>query len=112
MAKRSARLQVPIEQSVLEQLETLADRLGFDSVQAMIRFWAKAEINQDGRPPALNVANGIVLRYVELILALNPQPPNPDTALHYLIKQLQHHRMKKALKALSHPPTSDKIFGT
>jgi hypothetical protein len=36
-------LHIPIERAVREQLEARAKRLGFDSVQAYIRVWAKAE---------------------------------------------------------------------
>lgn len=38
------KLQVPIEPSVREGLEQRAKELGFDSAQAYIRFWAKAEV--------------------------------------------------------------------
>ncbi len=41
------KLQIPIEASVRDGLAKRADQLGFDSIQAFIRFWAKAEI--DGR---------------------------------------------------------------
>jgi len=112
MARRKARLQVPVDQTMLDQLQELADALGFDSVPAMIRFWAKAELNSRGRPPELNQPNGIVLRYVELILALNPQPRTVDMAYSNLLRLLQRHKMKDLLRGLSHPPTSDRIFGT
>lgn len=41
------KLQVPIDKDVRDRLEARATNLGFDSVQAYIRFWAKAEV--DGR---------------------------------------------------------------
>ena len=41
------KLQIPIEQEVREGLERRARSLGFDSAQAYIRVWAKAEA--DGR---------------------------------------------------------------
>ena len=41
------KLQVPIDQEVREGLERRARSLGFDSAQAYIRVWAKAEA--DGR---------------------------------------------------------------
>jgi hypothetical protein len=41
------KLQIPIEQEVREGLERRAHSLGFDSAQAYIRVWAKAEA--DGR---------------------------------------------------------------
>lgn len=37
------KLQVPMEQTVRDSLERRAHRLGFDSAQAYIRVWAKAE---------------------------------------------------------------------
>lgn len=36
-------LHIPIDKKVREQLETKAKQLGFDSAQAYIRVWAKAE---------------------------------------------------------------------
>lgn len=36
-------LHIPIDKSVRDQLEAKAKRLGFDSAQAYIRVWAKAE---------------------------------------------------------------------
>jgi len=43
----TTKLQVPIDQDVRERLERRARSLGFDSAQAYIRVWAKAEA--DGR---------------------------------------------------------------
>lgn len=43
----TTKLQIPIDQEVREGLERRARSLGFDSVQAYIRVWAKAEA--DGR---------------------------------------------------------------
>lgn len=112
MSQRNARLQVPIDQGVLDQLQKLANDLGFDSVPAMIRFWAKAELSQQDPEFNLNQSKRIALRYVELILALGPNSQNPDTILSYLINQLQRHKMKDVFKGLSQRPTSDRIFGT
>ena len=36
-------LHIPMDKTVRDQLETKAKRLGFDSAQAYIRVWAKAE---------------------------------------------------------------------
>lgn len=41
------KLQVPMDKNVRDGLEARAKDLGFDSAQAYIRFWAKAEA--DGR---------------------------------------------------------------
>lgn len=41
------KIQVPIEKTLRDKLEARATKLGFDSVQAYIRFWATAEA--DGR---------------------------------------------------------------
>jgi hypothetical protein len=43
----TTKLQIPIDQDVREGLERRARALGFDSAQAYIRVWAKAEA--DGR---------------------------------------------------------------
>jgi hypothetical protein len=39
----SVKLQVPIDKVVRDKLEVRAKNLGFDSAQAYVRFWAKAE---------------------------------------------------------------------
>ncbi|HVC36686.1 MAG TPA: hypothetical protein VNE40_04590 [Candidatus Dormibacteraeota bacterium] len=36
-------LHIPMDKTIREQLEAKAKRLGFDSAQAYIRVWAKAE---------------------------------------------------------------------
>ncbi len=36
-------LHIPMDKTIREKLETKAKRLGFDSAQAYIRVWAKAE---------------------------------------------------------------------
>ena len=41
------KLQIPMDKSVRDGLEKRAKDLGFDSAQAYIRFWAKAQA--DGR---------------------------------------------------------------
>lgn len=43
----TTKLQIPIDQEVRDGLERRARALGFDSAQAYIRVWAKAEA--DGR---------------------------------------------------------------
>ncbi|MDB5179197.1 MAG: hypothetical protein JWN01_1140 [Patescibacteria group bacterium] len=43
----TTKLQIPIDQDVRDGLERRARSLGFDSAQAYIRVWAKAEA--DGR---------------------------------------------------------------
>ena len=37
-------IQIPIEEEMRDALRRKAHCLGFDSVQAYIRFWAKAEV--------------------------------------------------------------------
>lgn len=43
------KIQVPIDKDIRDGLDKRAKALGFDSIQAYIRFWAKAEV--DGRQP-------------------------------------------------------------
>ena len=49
----TVKLQVPMDKELRDALEKRATQLGFDSAQAYIRFWAKAEA--DGRRIDLNV---------------------------------------------------------
>ena len=37
-------IQIPIEEEMRDALRRKAHNLGFDSIQAYIRFWAKAEV--------------------------------------------------------------------
>lgn len=41
------KLQIPMDKDVRDGLEKKAKKLGFDSAQAYVRFWAKAQV--DGR---------------------------------------------------------------
>ena len=43
----TVKIQVPLDKELRDKLEARATKLGFDSVQAYIRFWATAET--DGR---------------------------------------------------------------
>jgi len=47
MSNEQVTLHIPIDRSVRKRLDEKAKRLGFDSAQAYIRVWAKAEA--DGR---------------------------------------------------------------
>jgi hypothetical protein len=53
MSDQTVKLQVPMDKDVRDAFEKRATALGFDSAQAYIRFWAKAEV--DGRKVDLNV---------------------------------------------------------
>ena len=44
---KTVKIQVPIDKDTRDRLEKRAGALGFDSIQAYIRVWAKAEV--DGR---------------------------------------------------------------
>jgi len=116
VAQRDTRLQVPIDKAVLDKLQIRADELGFDSVPAMVRFWAKGETSEQRqamRQKGLNNANVQVLRYVELVLALNPQTPKTsEQALKYLIVHLGKANFRKYFRDLVGVKSSDKIFGT
>ena len=50
---KTVKLQVPMDKKVRDGLEIKAHSLGFDSAQAYIRVWAKAEV--DGRKVNLDV---------------------------------------------------------
>lgn len=43
MIMNTTTLHIPIDKTIREKLESKAKRLGFDSAQAYIRVWAKAE---------------------------------------------------------------------
>jgi antitoxin component of RelBE/YafQ-DinJ toxin-antitoxin module len=70
------KLQIPIDQDVREKLERRARSLGFDSAQAYIRVWAKAEadgrkLDFDGKAVALSPeANK---RYTQMIAELETE---------------------------------------
>lgn len=72
----NAKLQIPIDQDVREGLERRARSLGFDSAQAYIRVWAKAEadgrkLDFDGKTIALSPeANA---RYEQMVAELEAE---------------------------------------
>ncbi len=70
------KLQIPIDQDVRERLEQRARTLGFDSAQAYIRVWAKAEA--DGRTLDFDVSRVILSpeadkRYLKMISELDSE---------------------------------------
>jgi antitoxin component of RelBE/YafQ-DinJ toxin-antitoxin module len=72
----TTKLQIPIDQDVREGLERRARSLGFDSAQAYIRVWAKAEadgrkLDFDGKTVTLSPeANA---RYEQMIAELDEE---------------------------------------
>lgn len=44
-SKKIVKVQVPMDQAVHDLLTKRAISLGFDSLQAYIRFWAKAQVD-------------------------------------------------------------------
>jgi hypothetical protein len=76
------KLQIPIDQDVREGLERRARSLGFDSAQAYIRVWAKAEadgrrLDFDGRSVVLSPeANA---RYEQIISDLEVEKTADQT---------------------------------
>ena len=57
----TTKLQIPIDEEVRRGLERRAQRLGFDSAQAYIRVWAKAE------------AEGRILDFDSKAVVLSPE---------------------------------------
>lgn len=121
MARREERLQVPIDQTALEELQIRAEELGFTSVPALVRFWIKGELSSNRAKPAgkghdlhgLSEPNVYVLRYMELILALNPaRPKSAEAALEYLMRQMRRANFRKFFRDFPSRETSDTIFGT
>ena len=72
----TTKLQIPIDQEVRDGLERRARSLGFDSAQAYIRVWAKAEadgrkLDFDGKSVVLSPeANA---RYEQMIAELDAE---------------------------------------
>lgn len=72
----TTKLQIPIDQEVRDGLERRARALGFDSAQAYIRVWAKAEaegrkLDFDGKVVVLSPeANA---RYEQMIAELDAE---------------------------------------
>ena len=77
----TTKLQIPIDQDVREGLERRARSLGFDSAQAYIRVWAKAEadgrkLDFDGKAVVLSPeANA---RYEQMIAELDEEKKSGD----------------------------------
>lgn len=72
----TTKLQIPIDQDVREGLERRAHALGFDSAQAYIRVWAKAEadgrkLDFDGKAVVLSPEANV--RYEQMITELDDE---------------------------------------
>jgi antitoxin component of RelBE/YafQ-DinJ toxin-antitoxin module len=75
----TTKLQIPIDPDVREGLERRARSLGFDSAQAYIRVWAKAEaegrkLDFDGR--AITLSPAANERYIQMVNELDAQKAN------------------------------------
>lgn len=77
---KTIKLQIPMDEAVRNSLEAKARSLGFDSAQAYIRVWAKAEV--DGRKVDLNVDDW--------------GEPSPEALARYEKQLKQYERDKKA----------------
>lgn len=94
------KLQVPIDPEVYQELKKRAEEFGFDSVQAYVRFWAKAETRKEN-PEDLTKVNSQALRYFELLLATNKrQPETMEEALDHAVKELRRIKGSKYLREL------------
>jgi antitoxin component of RelBE/YafQ-DinJ toxin-antitoxin module len=70
----TTKLQIPIDQDVREALERRARSLGFDSAQAYIRVWAKAEAEGrklDFDSKAVTLSPEANARYEQMIAELD-----------------------------------------
>ena len=72
----TTKFQIPIDQDVREGLERRARSLGFDSAQAYIRVWAKAEadgrkLDFDGKAVVLSPEANV--RYEQMIAELDEE---------------------------------------
>jgi antitoxin component of RelBE/YafQ-DinJ toxin-antitoxin module len=87
----NSKLQIPIDQDVRERLERRARSLGFDSAQAYIRVWAKAEadgrkLDFDGKAVVLSPeANA---RYEQMIAELETEKPQEFASVDDFMKDL------------------------
>jgi antitoxin component of RelBE/YafQ-DinJ toxin-antitoxin module len=82
----TTKLQIPIDQDVREGLERRARSLGFDSAQAYIRVWAKAE------------AEGRKLDFDGRVVVLSPEA---NARYEQIIADLEEDKKKRKTKAFS-----------
>lgn len=97
------KLQVRMNKNVYESLSQRANDLGFDSVAAYVRFWAKAESQQHGDTtyPHLSQPSMQALRYIELLLAIDGTEPTSLTdALDNILKKLKRTKQIKYLDSI------------
>lgn len=85
------KLQVPMDKKVRDGLEKRAKDLGFDSAQAYIRFWAKAEADGRqfyiGEPEEVTPELEKIIEQAEKEIAngdLSPAFDNVEDAINYL----------------------------
>lgn len=87
----NTKLQIPIDQDVRDGLERRARSLGFDSAQAYIRVWAKAE------------ADGRKLDFDGKAVVLSPEA---NARYEQMIAELDEEKSQARLKNLSPLKTS------
>lgn len=72
----TTKLQVPMDKDVRDGLERRAKALGFDSAQAYIRVWAKAEIegrSVDFGTPSVALSPAAAKRYAGMVRELEAE---------------------------------------
>ena len=98
----TVKLQVPMDKTIKDGLDKKAKDLGFDSAQAYIRFWAKAQT--DGRSYYLGEPEQITPKLEKLLQTAEAEINNGNTvgpfknvndAISYLDKNSKKPKAKK-----------------
>lgn len=98
-------IQVPMKNELHDKLKYQAESIGFDSVQAYIRFWATAEtgdINPHGFATYTPLAGerAQALRYFELLLAQCTSSLSMKGYVDYVLREARRISMNKLIKSM------------
>lgn len=103
MSKSRVMVQVPLKPELHTKLKQRADDLGFDSVQAYIRFWAAAETSELNRSGVSNYGDLLspklqALRLFELVIAQHRDGLPAHAYIMHAIKVIRLREMDKLFK--------------
>jgi hypothetical protein len=105
MNSTKVTIEVALKRELYEKLKQRAELMGFDSIQAYIRFWATAETN-DVNHQGLSAYSDLssrraqTLRYFELLLAQCPAELSMQGYVHHVMQRIKLYEMDKMLKSL------------
>ena len=107
---QTIRMQVPLDHTIRDAFDAMAVSLGFDSAQAYVRFWVKAQVDgrsmDISRPNTLSPASLAVINFITMHLQIyeaeQQQFESPNEVIKHLHATYNHKQLEQYLDQLVH----------